>query len=355
MAEAIAEKYVFEQIDDLPTPCDSTKLFCHGSILDLLASEYKMNRLHHALLFCGPKGIGKATCAFHFAKHILSHPNQQQAPEKVSANDWQKNITAQISHNAHPQLLHLTRGWDEKLKKFKTRLAVDDIRKAQEFYKLTSGDGGYRITIIDSADDMNSNAANALLKILEEPPKHSLFIIIANRPGALLATIRSRCRHIDFSPLSDVDILSALNHLLPNIENSNYEKLAALSGGSIRRAIEIGQGEVLQHFAIFENLMQKNAKGEAENWQNIHALADTLAVQAKEQEYILFCQLIMEWLHKDLHNKVEGVPLYKLAKLAELWQTIQNYIFETDVFNLDKKQFILTLFQMFFEKNRNHA
>ena len=355
MADPEETRHIFGQIDDLPPPCDSLHLFAHQDILRSLVQSYKTNRLHHAILLCGPQGIGKSTLAFHFARHILAHPDPEQAPSDVAPSEWPNSIISQVSQSVHPQLLHLTRAWDEKTKKFKTQLSVDDIRKAQGFYQLTSGDGGFRITIIDSADDMNTNAANALLKILEEPPQRSLFIVIAHAPGSLLPTIRSRCQRLDIPPLSQELVVDALSSISPTLEIERHQQSARLSAGSVRRALEVGRGDVLDYFAKFESLMTSNAKGDSTDWNGIHDLSDSLSGQGNESDYKLFCELVMEWLRHNVREQSSQSNSSSLVIWAELWEKLQSSIIETDIYNLDRKQVILSLFHLFFEKNREYG
>ena len=151
----------------------------------------------------GPRGIGKATFAYHVAHHLLTHPASRDAPDALARPDPATPLFRQMAMGAHPAILHLTRPFDDKSKKFKTVLTVEEIRRVSRFLSMTSHDGSYRVIIVDPADDMNTNAANALLKNLEEPPARTIFMLIAHSEGALLPTIRSRCQMIRLSPLDD--------------------------------------------------------------------------------------------------------------------------------------------------------
>ena len=162
----------------------------------MLAAAYRSGKLSHALLLAGPQGIGKATLAFHLARHLLRHPSPETAPDELEGPDTASSLFRQIATGAHPSVLHLTRPMNEKTKSFKTVVTVDEVRRINRFLSLTSHDGSYRVVIVDPADDMNTNAANALLKNLEEPPSRTLFILITHSIGRLLPTIRSRCQTI---------------------------------------------------------------------------------------------------------------------------------------------------------------
>ena len=157
---------------------------------------------HHALLLTGPKGIGKATFAFHLAHHLLSHPRGEDAPETFGRPDPASAVARQVASGAHPAVLHLTRPYDERTKKFKSAITVDEVRRVGRFLSLRAHDDSYRVVIVDPADEMNRNAANALLKSLEEPPARAIFLLISHAPGTLLPTIRSRCQVLRFASLS---------------------------------------------------------------------------------------------------------------------------------------------------------
>ena len=202
-----------EQADTLPgipDPAGNPFLFGHEEQADGLAAAFQSGKMHHALLFTGPPGIGKATLAFHLAWHLLKVRDPSNAPERLVAPDTGSAIWRQVASGAHPGVLHLTRPFDEKNKKFKQVITVDEIRRVGRFLSRTAHDGGYRVVIIDSADDMNTNAANALLKNLEEPPRATLFILISHSPGRLLPTIRSRCQVLRFQPLGEGDLAKVL-------------------------------------------------------------------------------------------------------------------------------------------------
>ena len=149
----------------------------------------------------------------------------------------------QIAIGAHPSVLHLTRPANEKTKGFKTVVTVDEIRRVNRFLSMTSHDGGYRVVIVDPADDMNINAANALLKNLEEPPSRTVFILISHSPGGLLPTIRSRCQTVRFSPLGNDDLVAALStfDVQPPADEAARQALAERAGGSVRMAILLTQ------------------------------------------------------------------------------------------------------------------
>ena len=164
-------------------------------------------KLHHSWLITGIRGVGKATLAWRIAKFILTNRWVKWTPKDIRKNILQENLDktegtvkqsdyAKIIAESDPRLSVVRRGFDEKRKAFRSNIVVDDIRRLKSFFSMSVSDGGNRVVIIDCADEMNINAANALLKILEEPPKNSLFLIICHNPQTLLSTIKSRCREL---------------------------------------------------------------------------------------------------------------------------------------------------------------
>src|SRR5262249_18855572 len=184
-----------------------------------------------AWLISGPAGIGKATLAYRIARYLLRYGATASGPEDlaVPANDI---VSRQIEAQAHPGLLVLRRQLNEKTGKLKTILEVDEIRRLGAFFGLTSTGGGWRVALVDSADEMNDNAANALLKILEEPPPRGILLLISHAPGRLLPTIRSRCQRLDLKPLDESLVVKRLAELTPDTSAEDRASLARLAGGS---------------------------------------------------------------------------------------------------------------------------
>ncbi len=154
----------YDTIEGIPEPAENARLIGHKEASNMLAAAYRSGKLSHALLLAGPQGIGKATLAFHLARHLLRHPSPETAPDELEGPDTASSLFRQIATGAHPSVLHLTRPMNEKTKSFKTVVTVDEVRRINRFLSLTSHDGSYRVVIVDPADDMNTNAANALLK-----------------------------------------------------------------------------------------------------------------------------------------------------------------------------------------------
>ena len=347
----IEERPVADRIEGVATPAECRHVIGHDAAMEKLTGSYRSGRLHHAWLLSGPRGIGKASFAFNFAKYVFSHPDPATAAELYDPESIPETIHRQVAQGGHPELLHLTRPWDEKGKRFKTQLSVEEVRRTLSFYGMTAGAGGWRITIVDAADDMNASAANALLKILEEPPKRSLFFVITHAAGGLLPTIRSRCQLLPMHPLAPEDVSTVLDGMDVQASDNDRQRAAVLSEGSVRRAIQLMRGEVLAEYASFESLMKANAKGDGTDWVAAHKIAESVSRRGQEDAYLLFIDLVTGWIGQQVRANAQSSP-EALAGWAEVWDKASRSVALADAFNLDKKQVILSLFGSLFERNK---
>jgi DNA polymerase-3 subunit delta' len=167
-------------------------------------------RLHHAWLITGPKGLGKATLAYRFARQLLGARMAGPRPFDAAAQD---PVTRQVEGHAHPDLFVLRRGLNDRGKP-RREITADEARELSTFFHHTAGAGGWRVAVIDAVDDLNRHAANAILKILEEPPAKAVLLLICHAPGGALATIRSRCRRLALRPLGDEVVAQAVHDAL---------------------------------------------------------------------------------------------------------------------------------------------
>lgn len=238
---------------------------------------------HHAWLITGPRGIGKATLAYRLADYVLSFSNANQTGRWIAAR-------------AHPDLFVLEREFnDSKPRRLRQEIVVDDARRMSEFFARTSGSGGWRVAIVDSADELNTEAANALLKLIEEPPDKALILLVSHRPGRLLRTLRSRCRRLALSPLSDADVMTAMQRLplTPVLNSSALDVGVRLSNGSPGRVLELLESSGAKAFEAFQKA--KSLAGPAKL-----AIAGHFSQrQAAVQDFETFADLLLDWLARE--------------------------------------------------------
>lgn len=330
-----------DTLDEVPEPAENPRLVGHGEVAATLSSAYRVGKLPHALMLCGSAGIGKATLAFHLAYHLLKYPDSKQAPETLTVPDPTSGLFRQIAMGAHPSVLHLTRPMNDRTKAFKSVVTVDEIRKVGQFLSMTSHDGGYRVVIVDPADDMNTNAANALLKNLEEPPSRTVFILIVHAPGSLLPTIRSRCQVLRLAPLDEFDlmtVLDAVGQASPD-DAAQRTALAERAGGSARAAILLTQYGGLEIAAALEKLISTGKVDIA----SAHKLAETVAGRDQAIPFETFNRHALELLSSAASSAAISGNLGRAKLLSDTWQDAQRAISENETYNLDKKQHALTM------------
>jgi len=240
-------------------PRHSLTLVGQDAALARAARAIRSGRPPSGWLICGPPGVGKATMAYRIARYLLAYGAKDSGAEDLSVppND---PAVLQVAAGAHPGLLLLQRGLNPNTGKLMSVLGVEEIRKLGGFFGMTSGAGGWRVAIVDTADEMNDNAANALLKMLEEPPSRAMLLLLSNTPGRLLPTIRSRCQRLELRPLDDATLTAALERYLPDMDQSERAQLARLSAGSIGVALQLAGGEGRELAAEADRLIENAAR-----------------------------------------------------------------------------------------------
>lgn len=331
----------FDTIADIAEPAENPLLLGHEEAGAQIAAAYRAGRLHHALLLAGPAGIGKATFAFHLAQHLLAHPGAETAPASLAPRDPSSSLFRQVAQGAHPGVLHLTRPLNDKTKTFKSAVTVDEIRRISRFLSMTSHDGGWRVVIVDPADDMNANAANALLKNLEEPPPRTLFVLIAHSPGALLPTIRSRCHIVRLAPLQPQALLTILDHLgagLPEGEGARLA-LAERAGGSVREALMLTRYGGLDIAEAMAQVTRARDFPVEAAWK----VAEAVSGRDAGVQFDLFCQTALDTVAGWARQAAANGELAKAAAMSELWREVERMSAEAQTYNLDKRQHVMGL------------
>lgn len=239
----------YDRVDGAPHPRDTAHLIGQDQAERAFLEAFNSDRLHHAWLITGPRGVGKATLAWRIARFLLATPMAEpggadmfgDAPPAPTSLDVTPDhpVARRIAVLSEPALFLLRPAWDEKRKRFKQGITVDETRELKGFFNFSSTDGGRRVVIVDSADDMNVSAANALLKFLEEPPANVTILLVSHQPSGLLPTIKSRCRTLRCAPISADDMAVAMTNSGNSGEDQDAAALAELSGGSVGEAVRL--------------------------------------------------------------------------------------------------------------------
>ncbi|MBO9478084.1 DNA polymerase III subunit delta' [Shimia sp. R11_0] len=259
-----------DRVEGAPHPRETDHLYGQAGAEDDFLTAFNSNRLHHGWLISGPMGVGKATLAWRIARFLLSQPAEggggmfaTEALEHTSLTvDSEHPVAHRIRALSEPGVFLLRRGFAgstdsarEKSRqdgKFAAEIRVNEVRELSSFLHMSMADGGRRVVIVDSADEMNVNAANALLKMLEEPPARTVMLLISHQPSRLLPTIRSRCRELRLHPLSPDDMHLALQQA--GFEAGESPALSEMAGGSVGEALRILQQDGLPLYAELLNL-----------------------------------------------------------------------------------------------------
>jgi DNA polymerase-3 subunit delta' len=360
-APAIADIEELPQADRLegfPHPRDTKELYGHAGAERTLAEALSSERIHHAWLLTGPQGIGKATLAYRFARAALAAPEERDASRQSLAVADTTSAARQVRALSHPGLLVIRRPYDVKAKRFATNIPVDEVRRLRSFLAHRAAGDGWRIVIVDEANELNVNAANALLKSLEEPPMRTVFLLVSSAPGNLLPTIRSRTRTLALSPLGASDLRAATTQALtaaemktpPPADWAVLEPLAEGSAGRLLGLLASGGGELQGRVTKLLSLLPKV------DWRAVHALADELQPTAAQARFELFFELLLACLSRLIHAAAsgEGTPAdrelaarviadTRLASFAALWERIAREKADTVALNLDRKSLILEI------------
>ena len=250
-----------DQIEGAPHPRDTATLYGQVAAQQTFLDAFNADRLHHGWLLTGPAGIGKATLAWQIARFLLATPIPDPndmfgapPPPETLAIQPDHPVARRIAAGADPGLASVKRTPNDKGDRLRANITVEDIRNLANFFQLSATDGGRRVVIVDSADEMNTNAANALLKMLEEPPARATLLLISHQPSRLLPTIRSRCRSLRLSPLSPADMALALGQAGVDM-GDDAPRLAALSGGSVGAAVRLATADGLALYKQIIDLM----------------------------------------------------------------------------------------------------
>ncbi len=331
-----------DRLLDLPHPREVMDLYGQQASEAVLLNAYKSGKMHHAWILAGQEGIGKATLAYRFARFVLENgdfmaANVQNA-HSLQVQDNSK-VAKLVAAQSHPDVFVLRRNWNEKTKKLRTEIQVEDTRNLVHMFQSTASAGGWRVAIIDAVEDLNSNSANALLKILEEPPPRSIFLIVSHEPGRLLPTIRSRCRMMPVRPLGAdvlVQIMRDLSTAPLNEDNLNLIKSRAM--GSVKRAFALMDSSSVGFRGRLEALLIKLP------------LIDSTALTAIAEEtakrdgltFERFTEIIEDYLQQAVHNR-KGLGTAGLIPFAEISERFGVARRDVDAYNLDRRPLVMSV------------
>lgn len=350
------------EIEIVP-PRENPSLFGHDAAEQKFLADFQSGKLHHAYLITGPKGIGKATFAYRMARFVLSHGALSSAAEQgpslfgdmlpaaapepnlgMSADD---PLFRRIATGSHTDLLTVTPQYDAKKGVEKATISIEESRKVPQFLSLTPAEGNWRVVIIDAVDQLTNQAANALLKILEEPPANALLFLVCHEPGGILPTIKSRCRQFALTPPTREAFEHTLQTIAPHIEVTDYPALYALSYGSPGLAITLTKHRTVPLYAGWLKALQPTASDEAKN----AFINEAASVKSPEA----WAMLLHTWTtlmhrlslfpHEDKHQIAirEHEQLQAIADAVpfdarQRWlASARQLVTVTDTFNLDKR------------------
>jgi len=325
----------------LPEPRANPLLVGHPAAEAVLLAAARSGRMHHAWLLAGASGIGKATLAFRFARWLLAG-----SPGTGLALDAAHPAFRRVAAGTHADLLTVALAYDEKRKRQRTEVVIDDARSIPDFLHLTPAEGGWRVVVLDDAEALNRNAANAVLKVLEEPPSRAVLLLVCAAPGRLPATIRSRCRRLALSPLNDPDMQGLLARALPDLDPAGLRRLAGMAEGAPGRALMLAEEEGI----ALADLVDKVFSALPEiGIARAHAVADTIG--RGDAAFSTFMDLLRSALAGAVRRAARGeadaaaarlAGLRPLAAWADVWHALGRLQDETERLYLDKRQAVVT-------------
>jgi len=334
---------------EAPQPRATHVLFGHGNAEAALLGAYRSGRIPHAFLIVGPKGIGKATLAYRMARFALAHPDpaaHEVAAATSLAVDAAHPVARRIAAQAQGDLLILERTLNDK-GVLRQQIAVEDVRRTVSFFGSTAGEGGWRIAIVDAVDELNRSGANALLKVLEEPPQRALLLLVSHSAARVPATLRSRCRIITLRPLAQPDVAAALAAATSSAATDpEIVAAAAAADGSVARAFAMLDGDAL---ALRQQALDLLDRLPAVDTKALHALGEAIAgTDAAPLAALL--DTINAWLSRRLDH--ERGQLGRLARLADASERINAAARDVETYNLERKPLVFSVFGLLAEATR---
>lgn len=349
MVKKLEESFVeSDRYSDTLHPRENRLLIGHEQAEYIFLSALHQKKMHHAWLISGLEGIGKATLSYRLARFLL-HFGQNFSAE-ISTLELPENspVISQITALSHPNLRILRRGVSDT-NKIAASITVDSVRSMSSLFENTSADGNYRICIVDSADDLNIASANALLKLIEEPPQHSLFLLISHNPQSLLPTIRSRCRRLSLRPLSHehvVKVLQSQSGFWRDLDHTTIMNAVHFGEGSVKRTLTLLDDDTVSLIQRIDHLLKKLPQYRE---QDILKLAETISKKNKDDSYVFLIDSLQRWIHNLIETAfITDGSKQGLSKFISIIDIIENTHREfqmNQVYNLDLRPVVLKLFR----------
>src|SRR4051795_11028599 len=331
-----------------PHPRQTMSLFGHRDAELTLLRAYQSGRIPHAWLIGGAQGIGKATLAYRMARFVLAHrdPSAREVQDAKGLHvDASHPVARHVAAGSHGALLTLERSLNDK-GVLRTVITVDETRETIAFFGSTAAVEGWRVCIVDTVDELNANAANALLKILEEPPRQSLFLLVSHAPARVLPTIQSRCRKLPLRPLATGDVIRAAAEAAQKpVDDPALTEAADAAEGSVARALTLLGGDALKLHQRTAALLKSLPRVDP---RELHALGDALG-GSDRAVLAAFVDSVDRWVAERLRIDDANANLPRLARLAEVWEKINRAARDTAEYNLERKPLVFSVFGLLAE------
>ncbi len=348
----------------VPHPRQTPDLLGHGEGERVLLRAWASGRLPHAWLITGARGVGKATLAYRFAKFVLAGGGEggglfADGPDSLDL-DAAHPVARQVAVGSHPDIFALEPFMQREQRSLKpsAEILVEHVRQAVHFCFMTPSSSAWRVIVVDPAEEMNANAANALLKVLEEPPSQAVLLLVSHAPARLLPTIRSRCAQLSLATLDETSMATLLDRHLPEAAGDDRAALAQLAEGSVGRALDLHQAGGLRLYRELVDLLTGLPQLDT---GRLHAFADKLAQGQDPTAFRLGGELLGWWLGRLIRAEARGetarevvageaAAMARLGARAELeqwlslWEKIAGLFRRAERANLDRKQVVLTTF-----------
>lgn len=352
--------------DEPLSPRTTPDLFGHEAVEAQLLADFNAGRMPHAIILAGPAGIGKATLAYRLARFMLAQGGDAQdslfgapaAPETLAV-DIGNEVFKRVASGGHADLLVIEREFDEKKGKLKKNISAEDARSIAPFLRKTAAEGGWRVVIVDGAEDLNATSQNALLKILEEPPSQALLILTTTQPGAFLPTIRSRCRMVHLRSLEDTTVEKLLLRSHPQLSLQEKSILLRVGTGSIGKAQQFYADDGI---TVYKSLLAVAQDMPQVDFVKVHDIADKLG-RGSEDVFALTQEIMIGWCDHITRAAARGMAPVDIlpgdSALFALWQSsfapghflqagdkLRQLFGACTRFNLDKRQTIISAFMV---------